>query len=90
MKVKIAEALMHGKIVVASPFAAIGFEACSEDSIRLAGSADEFGRQIARLGDDRYNPRSRADYEKHYSRGAGLRKVKEIVAMLDSKPRCAS
>ncbi len=82
MKVKIAEALMHGKSVIASPFAAVGYEVCNGNSIRLAQTADEFASQIARLGDDRYNPGSRADYEEFFSRGAGLRRVKEIVATL--------
>ena len=82
MKVKIAEALMHGKLVIASPFAAIGYEACGEQSIRLALSADDFEAQIFRLCDDSYNQQSRADYEKLFSLEAGLQHVREIIASL--------
>lgn len=86
MKVKIAEALMYGKSVIASPFAAIGFEGCDRASVRLAQTADEFASQIARLDEeDRYNPGSRADYERLFSRGAGLRRVEEIVATLQGE-----
>jgi glycosyltransferase involved in cell wall biosynthesis len=83
MKVKIAEALMHGKSVIASPFAAIGFEACSPQSIRMARTADEFATQVARLDEEHFNPQSRADYQKLFSYEAGLRQVREIVATLE-------
>ena len=82
MKVKITEALMHGKSVIASPFAAIGFEACSPQSIRMARTADEFATQVARLDDEPYNPQSRADYQRLFSYAAGLCQVREIVATL--------
>lgn len=85
MKVKIAEALMYGKSVIASPFAAIGYEDCDGTSVRLAQTADEFARQIAQLGDDSYNPQSRADYERLFSRGAGMRRIEEVVATLQGE-----
>ena len=87
MKVMIAEALMHGKSVIASPFAAIGFEGCGANSVRLAKTAEEFTSLIACLDNNRYNPGSRADYEKLFSRDAGLRRVEEIVAMLQGATR---
>lgn len=89
MKVKIAEALMHSKTVIASPFAAVGYESCGASSVRLAQTAEEFLSQFARLGGDRHNVASRATYERLFSRAAGLRRVEEIVARLQGKTRSA-
>jgi len=87
MKVKIAEALMYGKSVIASPFAAIGFEGCDGSSVRLAATPEEFASQIARLENDGYNPAARADYERLFSRDAGLRQIQGIVATLRDRSR---
>lgn len=85
MKVKIAEALMHGKTVIASPFAALGFEGCNNGSVRLAHTAEEYALQLARIGNRWFNHGARADYEKHFSHSAGLRRVSGIVAALRCK-----
>lgn len=85
MKVKIAEALMHGKSVIASPFAAIGFEGCAATSVRLAHSVEAFAAQIEGLGGECYSASARADYDRLFSRTAGLGQVGEILALLDAK-----
>jgi len=82
MKVKVAEALMHSKSVIASPFAAIGYEACSPESIRIAHDVHEFETQVSRLTSEHQNTQSRADYQRFFSYEAGLRQVRDITATL--------
>jgi len=82
MKVKIAEALMHGKLVIASPFAAIGYESCGEDAVRLARAPSEFASLIDGLSADSYSRAARSSYESNFSRGSGLQRVGAIVKAL--------
>ena len=82
MKVKIAEALMHGKTVIASPFAAVGYESCSESSMQLAETPAEFALHIENLDFQSRNNTSRIDYERFFSRNAGLKHMKEIISLV--------
>ena len=82
MKVKIAEALMHGKLVIASPFAAIGYESCMEDAICVARTPIEFSSKINSLIDFGFCKSSRSYFENLYSYHAGLKHVEKIITSL--------
>lgn len=79
MKVKIAEALMHGRRVLASPFAAIGYE----KSVRSGGTVvcngvDDYVAMCARLPDAAESP-ARSDYESYYSIEASAALMNRIL-----------
>lgn len=49
LKIKLVEALAHGKAVVASPIAAQGLEEAAGHAFQLARDADDFTRRVLRL-----------------------------------------
>jgi hypothetical protein len=71
---------MHGKVVVATPFAAVGYEACSGDSIRLASTGDEFAACIGQSNSIAAVSSARADYERLFSHRAGMMQMRSVIA----------
>lgn len=86
MKVKIAEALMHNKPVVASRFAAIGYEACSSGSVMIVDNAEDFSATIDN-STVRNNDAPRRDYLSFYSMLSGRRSADRIIADLQEVER---
>lgn len=78
MKVKIAEALKYNRPVIATPFAAIGYECVSGDSILRVDSAEAFARAI-----DFWNPppghRPVDEFMAHYSIDANIAHLSKIL-----------
>lgn len=82
MKVKIAEALMYNKIVISTPFAAIGYEAVSKKIIIHANTAKEFASQIERI-DTQTSQEARNYYLKFYSPNVTEAKISKIIKNLN-------
>lgn len=78
MKVKLAESLMHGRPVIATNFAAIGYEKASKDSILLANSAQDFANAIETWVPTDLDSPGR-DFDEYYSFEAGLRNLYQII-----------
>lgn len=79
MKVKIAEALMHGKRVLASPFAAIGYEkSVSAGSTVVCDRPSDYARMCSRLPQAARSS-ARSDYESYYSIEANADLVKVVA-----------
>lgn len=78
MKVKIAESLMHNRPVIATSFAAIGYESAGNDSIMLANTAKDIAIAI-----EEWSPAitgsAKKDFENYYSFEAGLRNLSELL-----------
>jgi hypothetical protein len=78
MKVKIAESFMHGRSVISSSFAAIGYEKSNNNSIFIANTAHEFAEAI-----EEWIPydtgSAERDFDEHYSFEAGLRNLSQII-----------
>ena len=82
MKVKIAEALMHNKIVIASSFAAIGYESCEISTVVISDGNASFCESIENLTNDFYaNPRE--DYLRHFSMKSGVDSMSNIIMKLN-------
>jgi glycosyltransferase involved in cell wall biosynthesis len=87
MKVKIAEALMHGKRVVASPQAAVGYEAAvAAGVVRIARDPDEFAA-LCTGPVCPSNSSSRNIFSEHYSLSAGRKAIQSILKDVMHLPR---
>ena len=79
MKVKIAEALMHGKRVLASPSAAMGYEASVRSgSTVICEAPGDFIAACTGLPEAAVSC-ARRDYETHYSMEANAARVSEVL-----------
>lgn len=78
MKVKIAEALMHAKTVLSSPFAAIGYESTNDKAVKIFNSEQEL-RQLIDEPVVKYNSYSRESYLQYYSKVALVRQVNDVI-----------
>lgn len=65
MKVKIVEALMHGKSIICTDFAAIGYEK-NKDVFEIANNADEFIKKIKTFKGSDFNETARDLYKAKY------------------------
>jgi glycosyltransferase involved in cell wall biosynthesis len=87
MKVKIAEAMMYGKPVIASAFALIGYEqSIDQDNLVCCDTPDQFAdavRRLARSG-DLASPRNREEFRERYSYEAAPRYIAPINTYLAS------
>lgn len=82
MKTKVAEALMHGRLVVGTPEAFAGYDDVPDDLRLTCGSAQDFIDAIGRIDTARglaEAPRLRALYEQHYSPDAARRELGAIL-----------
>lgn len=78
MKVKIAESLMHARPVIATKFAAIGYEKAGKDSIMLANTAQDIATAIEEWMPTITESPER-DFDENYSLEAGLKMLTEII-----------
>lgn len=79
IKVKIAEALMFGKHVVASPFAGIGYEKCTE-SVHVVRDKSEYCSAIEILLSSKLNSKTaRCDFQSNFSTENYMIKLKELL-----------
>ena len=78
MKVKIAEALMYDKVVIASCFAAIGYDDVSESVIKIADSPDDYVKFISGL-DQISVGSARNIYLKHFSTKSQITRFSKII-----------
>ena len=78
MKVKIAESLMHNRPVIATPFAAIGYEDSGSDSIHKVDSAEKFANAIEEW-EPEFKDSAVTDFRNLYSFDANL---KCVIGML--------
>lgn len=77
MKVKIAEALMHNKVVIASDFAAIGYEECAMNSLVTGDGEGFFVDEIQKSrSDGGREPRN--DYLEFYSMSSAKKHMRDI------------
>jgi glycosyltransferase involved in cell wall biosynthesis len=83
MKTKVAEALMHGKRVVGTAEAFVGYSAQVVASNHLCDGANAFAAMIEsvlRAPPARFDPALRALYERHYSRAAFAEGLGAVLA----------
>jgi polysaccharide biosynthesis protein PslH len=81
MKVKIAEALMQGVPVVATPEALVGYEAILNTCcLRSAASADEFIRALSTPFESDASVCARNAFLKHYSMDSAHRYIQQIIS----------
>ena len=83
MKTKVAEALMHGKIVVGTREAFIGYELLAEDNKRICNTADDFINMLNNIslnsGKNGLKSREiRESYLKLYSYEAGKKRFNSV------------
>jgi len=80
MKIKIADSLMHNRPVIATSFAAIGYEEASSDSILRCESANSFADAIENwIPVDQNSPA--ADFSKYYSFDVIAEKLENILKL---------
>lgn len=87
MKTKVAEALMFGKTVLASPEALIGYEYTSGSFVVCCSTAQHFINEIRRLTVTPpllSNPSARQAYEKHYSISSFKHGIASCISRLPS------
>jgi len=85
MKVKIAEAMMYGKPVIASPFALIGYEqSIDQENLISCDTPAQFAEAVHRLASSGHmvSPRNREEFQERYSYDAALRYIAPINAYL--------
>jgi len=82
MKVKVADALMHGKCVIGSGFSFIGYEKAIEQGVCVAcESADDFVATINRFqGSDVLDEAAMDVFKQEFSYDAGRRRLELIIA----------
>jgi len=82
MKTKVAEALMHGKMVVGSAEAFSGYEDVASEAGWLCHTANEFAAAIVQANDRitaAFHPKLREIYLRRYSKDAAARRLRDIV-----------
>lgn len=79
MKIKIAEALMFGKTVVATPFAAVGYEEMPSFALQIAEGAAKFMSLLLQPS-PLYDENIRRLWLDNYSQEALSRKIGQVVA----------
>lgn len=83
MKTKVAEALMFGKRIIATPEAFSGYEAVAADAGWRCATADEFVAAITEaeaLDLPDFDPVLRALYDEHFSYGAARDRLARILS----------
>lgn len=84
MKTKVAEALMYGKKIIATPEAFSGYDDVAAKAGWLCETADEFVTAIKLASSEikqSFDPALRAIYEHRYSMEAGREKLASIILM---------
>ena len=84
MKTKVAEALMYGKKIIATPEAFSGYDDVAAKAGWLCETADEFVTAIVLANSQikqSFDPALRAIYEDRYSMEAGREKLASIILM---------
>jgi polysaccharide biosynthesis protein PslH len=89
MKVKIAESLMHNRSVIATPFAAIGYEETSRSSIRICESPENFADAIENWCPEVVNSAFN-DFQKYYSVESNSNRLLEMLANVGIRPKQAN
>jgi glycosyltransferase involved in cell wall biosynthesis len=85
MKVKIAEAMMYGKPVIASQFALVGYEqSVDQDNLIRCDTPAQFADAVKRLvsAGQLASPRNREEFQDRYSYDAALRYIAPINTYL--------
>jgi hypothetical protein len=85
IKIKIAEAFMYGKTVVASSFAAIGYEAAPPLGLRVTDQVEEFISEV-QVESLLFNPAIRAFWLEMLSQHALNKRVKVLMSQSDEYP----
>lgn len=83
MKVKIAEALMYGKTVLSSVFAAIGYEAVDASAVKIFANKSEL-KKLMMQENGKFNKKSREAYELYFSKSALRSQIRMIINSISS------